>query len=103
MDRVRCKPWGLQGGHSGAGNSVAIARFGAERETHFPNGKAFNQVLKPGDAYILRSGGGGGFGTPLERDVDALERDVRAAMSAGKWRRRRTVPLSATTAPSIAL
>ena len=77
MDRVRCKPWGLQGGHSGAGNSVAIARFGAERETHFPNGKAFNQVLKPGDAYILRSGGGGGFGTPLERDVDALERDVR--------------------------
>jgi N-methylhydantoinase B len=77
MDRVRCKPWGLQGGHAGSGNSVAIARFGAERETHFPNGKALNQVLKPGDAYILRSGGGGGFGTPLERDVDALERDVR--------------------------
>ena len=34
-------------------------------------------MLKPGDAYILRSGGGGGFGSPLERDLDALERDVR--------------------------
>jgi N-methylhydantoinase B len=77
MDRVKCKPWGLEGGHAGAGNSVAVARFKAERETHFPNGKAFNQVLKPGDAYILRSGGGGGFGSPLERDLTTLERDVR--------------------------
>jgi len=76
MDRVKCKPWGLDGGLSGAGNSVALHRFGKDAETHFPNGKAFNQVLKPGDAYILRSGGGGGFGSPLERDLDRLERDV---------------------------
>jgi N-methylhydantoinase B len=78
MDRVRCKPWGLEGGLSGLGNSVALHRYGADNETHFPNGKAFNQVLKPGDAYILRSGGGGGFGSPLEREVAKLERDVRA-------------------------
>jgi N-methylhydantoinase B len=78
MDRVRCKPWGLAGGHSGAGNSVALHRAGKDKETHFPNGKAFNQTLKPGDAYILRSGGGGGYGSPLERDLDALERDLRA-------------------------
>ena len=77
MDRVKCKPWGLFDGHSGAGNSVALHRNGKDKETHFPNGKAFNQVLKPGDAYILRSGGGGGFGTPLERDLGTLERDVR--------------------------
>ena len=77
MDRVVCKPWGLDGGLSGSGNSVAIHRFGKDDETHFPNGKAFNQVLNPGDAYILRSGGGGGFGSPLERDPDRLERDVR--------------------------
>ena len=77
MDRVKCKPWGLSGGHSGAGNSVALHRAGKDTETHFPNGKAFNQTLKPGDAYILRSGGGGGYGTPLERDLDALARDLR--------------------------
>ena len=51
--------------------------IGKDEETHFPNGKAFNQVLKPGDAYILRSGGGGGFGSPLDRDLGRLERDVR--------------------------
>lgn len=77
MDRVKCKPWGLFEGLSGFGNSVAIHRGGASEETLFPNGKAFNQVLKPGDAYILRSGGGGGYGSPLERDVASLEHDVR--------------------------
>jgi N-methylhydantoinase B len=77
MDRVKCKPWGLEGGHSGFGNSVALHRYGQIDETHFPNGKALNQVLKPGDAYILRSGGGGGFGSPLERDLGKLEHDVR--------------------------
>lgn len=77
MDRVKCKPWGLFEGLSGFGNSVAIHRGGASEETLFPNGKAFNQVLKPGDAYILRSGGGGGYGSPLERDIASVERDVR--------------------------
>src|SRR5262249_32291307 len=38
---------------------------------------ALNQVLHAGDAYILRSGGGGGFGSPLERDLESLARDVR--------------------------
>jgi N-methylhydantoinase B len=77
MDRVKCKPWGLAGGLSGLGNSVALHRYGQTDETHFPNGKALNQVLKPGDAYILRSGGGGGYGSPLERDLDLIDRDVR--------------------------
>jgi N-methylhydantoinase B len=77
MDRARCKPWGLFGGLSGLGNSVALHRFNQAEETHFPNAKALNQVLQPGDAYILRSGGGGGYGSPLERDLAALEHDVR--------------------------
>jgi N-methylhydantoinase B len=77
MDRVRCKPWGLFGGLSGLGNSVALHRFGKTEEQHFPNGKALNQTLSSGDAYILRSGGGGGYGSPLERDLESLQRDIR--------------------------
>jgi N-methylhydantoinase B len=77
MDRVKCKPWGLEDGLSGFGNSVAIHRFGTAQEQRFHNGKALNQVLHAGDAYILRSGGGGGFGSPLERDLESLARDVR--------------------------
>jgi N-methylhydantoinase B len=67
----------LSGGLSGFGNGVALHRFGKTDETHFPNGKALNQTLQAGDAFILRSGGGGGYGSPLERDLAALERDVR--------------------------
>jgi N-methylhydantoinase B len=77
MDRVVCKPWGLFGGLAGHGNGVAIHRFAAETEQRFVNGKALNQVLRSGDAYILRSGGGGGFGSPLDRELAAVERDVR--------------------------
>jgi N-methylhydantoinase B len=76
IDRVKCRPWGLYGGLPAAGNGVAIHRFG-EDEHNYPSGKAFNLVLHSGDAYILRSGGGGGFGSPLDRDLDALENDVR--------------------------
>jgi N-methylhydantoinase B len=77
MDRVVCKPWGLFGGLAGHGNDVAIHRFAATTEQRYPNGKALNQVLKSGDAYILRSGGGGGFGSPLDREFEAIEYDVR--------------------------
>ena len=76
IDRVKCRPWGLFGGLSAEGNGVALHRYG-EEEHRFPSGKAFNYVLGSGDAYILRSGGGGGFGSPLERDLAALENDVR--------------------------
>ena len=76
MDRVKCRPWGLFGGLAGFGNSVAIHRFG-EEEQRFDNGKAFDLVLKPGDAYILRSGGGGGFGSPLDREPEKVAHDVR--------------------------
>ncbi len=71
MDRVKCKPWGLNGGLSGFGNGVALHRFGKTEEQHFANGKALNQVLQAGDAYILRSGGGGGY-TVNVGDADAI-------------------------------
>ena len=48
MDRVKCKPWGLEGGLSGLGNGVAISRFGKAEEQRFHNGKALNQVLQRG-------------------------------------------------------
>ena len=70
MDRVKCKPWGLFGGLCGLGNGVACIASAQPQEQRFHNGKALNQVLHAGDAYILRSGGGGGFGSPLERDLD---------------------------------
>jgi N-methylhydantoinase B len=76
IERVECRPWGLFDGLSGAGNQVSLQRVG-EDEVSFPSGKVMSRLLQVGDKYTLRSGGGGGFGSPLERDIDAVVNDVR--------------------------
>ena len=76
IDRVHCAPWGLAGGGDAMGNAVALRRDGAWRED-FPNAKVFTARLGPGEAFALRSGGGGGFGPALERPIEAVAHDVR--------------------------
>jgi N-methylhydantoinase B len=43
----------------------------------FPNAKVLVAQLKPGDAFKIRSGGGGGYGNPLARPVEQVREDVR--------------------------
>ena len=43
----------------------------------FANGKVLTARLKKGDAYVLRSGGGGGFGDPCAREPERVQQDVR--------------------------
>ena len=76
IDRVHCAPWGLAGGLDGFGNGVSVRRNGVWKDD-FPNAKVLTARFKAGDAFALRSGGGGGFGSPLERPVDDVARDVR--------------------------
>ena len=75
MERVNCPPWGLEGGHSGMGNQVAMTIDGQAKE--FVNGKVFNMRLKEGDTFTLRAGGGGGFGAPETREPERVARDVK--------------------------
>jgi N-methylhydantoinase B len=76
IDRVHCRPWGLHGGSDAAGNAIGI-RSDGEWNTDFPNAKVFSVRLRKGDAYIMQSGGGGGFGPAIERDPEQVARDVR--------------------------
>jgi N-methylhydantoinase B len=75
MERVECRPWGLFGGLSALGNEVALQRAGQD-EVVYTTGKVFSQMLKAGDTWTLRSGGGGGFGQPTDRDIDRVQSDV---------------------------
>jgi N-methylhydantoinase B len=75
IDRVHCAPWGLEGGLDGFGNAVAVRRDGVWK-TDFPNAKVLTSRLKPGDAFALRSGGGGGFGSPLDRPIGEIAHDL---------------------------
>jgi N-methylhydantoinase B len=75
IERVECCPWGLAGGLSAMGNEVALHRKGKD-EVVYTTGKVFSQMLQEGDRWTLRSGGGGGFGSPTERDLTRVESDV---------------------------
>ena len=76
IERAHCRPWGLAGGRDGKGNSVAL-RFGTHWKSDFPNAKVLVAQIKAGDAFRLRSGGGGGYGLPLDRPVEDVRNDVR--------------------------
>ena len=75
IERVHCAPWGLEDGLDGAGNAVAL-RLDGEWKDDFPNAKVLIANLREGDAFCLRSGGGGGFGSPLYRPAEDVRRDV---------------------------
>jgi N-methylhydantoinase B len=76
IERAHCKPWGLEGGLAGTGNDVAL-RLGGTWKTDFPNAKVLVAALKAGDAFRIRSGGGGGYGAPFERPAELVAEDVR--------------------------
>ena len=66
--RFQHAPAGLFGGSDGA-----LARFEVNGETGNPYGLT---QLKPGDEIVMDAAGGGGCGDPLERDPEAVLRDV---------------------------
>jgi N-methylhydantoinase B len=74
-DRVHNLPWGLDGGASAMGNRVGVRKKDGTLVMH-ETGKV-NIRLEQGEAYVLHSGGGGGFGPPLKRDRQAVLRDLR--------------------------
>jgi N-methylhydantoinase B len=76
VDRVHCRPWGLQGGEAGMGNRVTLTLDGKEH-ADLPNAKVIARALKRGDSFTMLSGGGGGFGPPHERDPERVAHDVR--------------------------
>jgi N-methylhydantoinase B len=72
-DRHRHAPYGLAGGESGAMGEAVLERAG-DRERLPPK---TTLDLEPGDLVSIRTPGGGGYGAPDERDVAAIERDLR--------------------------
>lgn len=74
-DRGVFGPYGLHDGHEGGKAEVEFHRDG---ERFVPRHITKEEVipLKAGDAVRIASPGGGGWGNPLERDVEAVRKDV---------------------------
>ncbi|MHB1467696.1 MAG: hydantoinase B/oxoprolinase family protein [Solirubrobacteraceae bacterium] len=74
-DRGRSRPFGLHGGGPAAPNVVSLTTGGTEWTP--PMGtKLAKQEMQPGDFVTAASPGGGGFGEPLQRELDEVERDL---------------------------
>jgi N-methylhydantoinase B len=65
--------WGLFGGGTGVGPDVVVNE-GRRDERHLL--KVNSLQLQTGDMFELRTGGGGGFGDPFERDPERVRGDV---------------------------
>jgi N-methylhydantoinase B len=72
--RLNCPPWGLWGGTAGEAGRYLMklptdADFKPMAGSHIP--------VPPETQAIVRTGGGGGWGDPLDRDPQAVREDVR--------------------------
>ena len=84
-DRHASAPWGVLGGKAGACSEKWLQREDGEREA-LP-AKADNIQVRAGDRVIFRTAGAGGWGDPLERDVERVRADVaRRLVSPAKAR-----------------
>ena len=73
-DRSRFRSWGVDGGKAGC-HSAFLLNPGSNREVNLLNTDIL--TIGPGDIVHVGAGGSGGWGDPLERDPEAVLRDVR--------------------------
>ncbi|MBX6351251.1 MAG: hydantoinase B/oxoprolinase family protein, partial [Clostridia bacterium] len=72
VQKTKSKPWALAGGREGDPAHV-ILRPGTPQERRV--GMVY-EPMKPGERLVNNTGGGGGWGDPLERDPALVLADV---------------------------
>jgi N-methylhydantoinase B len=71
--RSKCPPWGIQGGTPGEPGGYLLKRPGEKKFTMMGG---FHIPVAIGAEAIVRTGGGGGWGRPQDRDAKVVARDV---------------------------
>jgi N-methylhydantoinase B len=74
FDRIGCPPWGVQDGKAAKSGHVLIYKQGKKEPALLY--KTENYELDVGDRVRMATGGGGGYGSPLKRPIDLVQRDV---------------------------
>ena len=73
IERAKAPHWGINGGKEGLRNYALVL---SKEKGEFEILKTTGIELGKGDSVITIAGGGGGYGDPLERDVEAVREDV---------------------------
>lgn len=71
--RTKCPPWGIRGGTAGESGGYLLALPG---ETEFQPRAGSRIAVPAGARAIVRTGGGGGWGPPQEREAEKVRADV---------------------------
>jgi len=75
FERHGCPPWGVLGGKPGEPGYVEIQRAGESEVRKYL--KATDVPLDVGDQVRIYTGGGGGYGDPLDRDPELVALELR--------------------------
>ena len=73
IEKGKTPHWGFDGGEAGLRNYATIQ---STEKGEFEILKTSGVELAEGDRVIVTAGGGGGYGAPLERDIEAVRWDV---------------------------
>ncbi len=93
-DRHRFSPWGIRGGYPGERGRFLL-RSGKKRR--FIRSKVSEVLLRTGDVLRAQTAGGGGFGSPLDRDPEHVLADfIHGKLSRGHCRKYYGVVLTST-------
>src|SRR5258708_8730811 len=104
-NRRGCPPWGLWGGGPGESGGYYL-RAPGESEFRMMHGS--HKPVSADSEVIVRTGGGGGWGEPLERDPERVRwailgefvsKEAAAALSGGA--RREDLPLDHAPTPHL--
>lgn len=74
VNRIKYPPWGVDGGEYGSCNHIVVIRDGKKI---WDGGRAFNFLVRKGDIVSIRSGGGAGWGNPLDRNPQLVLEDYK--------------------------
>ncbi|HEY7350933.1 MAG TPA: hydantoinase B/oxoprolinase family protein [Ktedonobacterales bacterium] len=79
-DRARFAPPGAQGGQPGRTGERTLLRHN-DHQTHVPLPAKTTFLMRQGDELIIQTPGGGGFGSPAQRDLDQIAHDRESGLS----------------------
>lgn len=74
LDRTKYPPWGVCGGQSAMTGCITICKSETNKQETLCKAKGY--PIGSGDIAILETGGGGGYGPAIERDLALIERDL---------------------------